>query len=380
VDQTLLEALKQRATDIHIEPFENMLRIRMRVDGMLFEQPAPPGILRFHPAIVSRIKIMAEMDIAEKRLPQDGRVKLRVAGEEVDLRISTVPTPHGESVEIRILRRAMMLMGLGELGMSDAALTKVRRAIRRPNGIILVTGPTGSGKTTTLYSALNEINSEDKKIITIEDPVEYMLRGVNQIQVKPGIGLSFASGLRSILRHDPDVIMVGEIRDTETAEIAIRAALTGHLVFSTLHTNDAAGAVTRLLDMGVEPFLAASSLRMVVAQRLIRTLCPRCRQEAEYDTATLRKAGLPADAPMRLFQAAGCEHCRQQGYTGRTGIYEILSLDDILRLQIVDRGTTDEIRRTAMDSGMTTLRQDGWDKARRGFTSLEEVLRVTRKD
>jgi type II secretory ATPase GspE/PulE/Tfp pilus assembly ATPase PilB-like protein len=264
--------------------------------------------------------------------------------------------------------------------MSDAALTTIRRAIRRPNGIILVTGPTGSGKTTTLYSALNEINSEDKKIITIEDPVEYMLRGVNQMQVKPGIGLSFASGLRSILRHDPDVIMVGEIRDAETAEIAIRSALTGHLVFSTLHTNDACGAITRLLDMGIEPFLAASSLRMVVAQRLIRMLCPRCKEETEYDAETLRRAGLPAETSMRLFQARGCDHCRQQGYTDRTGIYEILTLDDILRLQIVDRSSTDEIRRTAMDSGMTTLRQDGWDKVRRGFTSLEEVLRVTRKD
>ena len=382
VDQLIFEALKDRATDIHIEPFENALRLRMRIDGVLFETPAPPGIQRFHPAIVSRIKIMADMDIAEKRLPQDGRVKLRVAGEELDLRISTVPTPHGESVGIRILRRSMMLMGMGELGMSETALDRVRTLIRRPNGIILVTGPTGSGKTTTLYSALNEINSEDKKIITIEDPVEYMLRGVNQIQVKPGIGLTFAGGLRSVLRHDPDVIMVGEIRDVETAEIAIRAALTGHLVFSTLHTNDAPGAVTRLLDMGIEPFLVASSLRAVMAQRLVRLLCPHCRRKADYDPVTLNRAGIRRrdNGPARLFQAAGCEHCRDQGYSGRTGIYEVFEVDDVLRLLIMDRADTETIRRKAVDNGMVSLRQDGWQKARQGVTSLEEILRATRRD
>jgi type II secretory ATPase GspE/PulE/Tfp pilus assembly ATPase PilB-like protein len=353
----------------------------MRIDGMLFETPAPPGIARFHPAIVSRIKIMADMDIAEKRLPQDGRVKLRVAGEDLDLRISTIPTPHGESVGIRLLRHSTMLMGLSELGMSQADLDRLRRLIRRPNGIILVTGPTGSGKTTTLYAALNDISSGEKKIITIEDPVEYMLHGINQIQVKPAIGLTFAGGLRWVLRHDPDVIMVGEIRDQETAEIAIRAALTGHLVFSTLHTNDAAGAVTRLLDMGIEPFLLASSLRAVVGQRLIRVLCPKCKTQVEHDAKTIERLGVTLqDKNARFWDGAGCESCREQGYTGRTGIYELFVVDDALRRLIMERTTTDRLRAAAQKSGMSFMRDDGFQKAARGLITLKEVLRVTREN
>ncbi|MBM3859685.1 MAG: type II/IV secretion system protein [Verrucomicrobia bacterium] len=381
VNQIIAEAYKERATDIHLEPMENDLRIRYRVDGVLHQAPVPPQLKRFQPAIVSRIKVMSNMDIAERRLPQDGRINVRSGGAEIDVRVSTVPTAHGESVSLRLLTRSSLFLGLNKLGLGPEDEKIVRKLVDMPHGIIMVTGPTGSGKSTSLYAFLSTINSIDQRIITIEDPVEYELPGVNQIQVKPEIGLTFASGLRHILRQDPDVIMVGEIRDKETAEIAIRAALTGHLVFSTLHTNDAAGAVTRLLDMGIEPFLVSSSVEALIAQRLVRSICQDCKEEYTPEPELLKEVGFPCNGgPVRLYRGRGCEACRFTGFRGRTGIYEILVLRENLRPLIIERSASSTIKAAAIANGMRTLRDDGWDKVKAGVTSLEEVARVTQED
>ncbi len=385
VNQIVMEAYNDRATDIHFEPFENELRIRYRIDGVLYEITAPHTIARFQSAIVSRIKIMADLNIAEKRLPQDGRIKLNLSNQEIDLRVAIIPTLFGESMNIRILPKDTIVLGLEQLGLVDDNLARILSLIQRPHGIILVTGPTGSGKTTTLYASLNKINSADKKIITIEDPIEYQLRGVTQIQVRPKIDLTFANGLRSILRMDPDVIMVGEMRDFETAEIAIRASLTGHLVFSTLHTNDAPGAVTRLVDMGIEPFLVSSSIEAVLAQRLVRVLCPKCKTAYTPEESFLKEIGLnkaieienKEAGEINLYKARGCEECMQTGYKGRTGIYELVLLNDEIRKLILERTSTDVIKQKAIASGMMTLREYGWSKVLAGVTSVDEILRVT---
>jgi general secretion pathway protein E len=375
VNQTLSRAVEQRASDIHVEPFENELRVRFRIDGVLHDQDAPPRNLTA--AIISRIKLMAKLNIAERRLPQDGRIKLRLVGREIDLRVSSLPTLYGESVVLRILDRSSVVVDLSRLGMPEDILVSFSHMISQPHGLLLVTGPTGSGKTTTLYGALDKINSPELKIITIEDPVEYQLRGVNQIHVKSQIGLTFASGLRSIVRQDPDVIMVGEIRDAETAEIAIQAALTGHLVFSTLHTNDASGAISRLLDMGVEGFLLASSLVGVLAQRLVRRVCQHCRREVEASPEFLRELGPRGSRPVTVYEAAGCPECAGTGYYGRAGIYELLVCDDQVRKYIVSRTPADIIKKDAVSRGMRTLRMDGFWKVADGVTTVGEVLRVT---
>jgi len=381
VNQIIAEAYKERATDIHLEPMENDLRIRYRVDGVLHQVPVPAQLKRFQAAIISRIKVMANMDIAERRLPQDGRINVRSSGAEIDVRVSTIPTPYGESVSLRLLMRNSIFLGLDKLGLSDSDIKIVRKLLDLPHGIILVTGPTGSGKSTSLYAFLSTINSIDQRIITIEEPIEYELPGVNQMQVKPEIGLTFASGLRHILRQDPDVIMVGEIRDLETAEIAIRAALTGHLVFSTLHTNDAAGAITRLLDMGIEPFLVSSSVEAIIAQRLVRTLCPSCKQPYTPPPELLKEVGYPeAPAEATFYRARGCEDCRFTGFRGRMGIYEILVMQEALRPLVIERAPSSAIKRAACAAGMKTLREDGWAKVRMGLTTIEEVARVTHED
>ncbi|MBU6284027.1 type II secretion system ATPase GspE, partial [bacterium] len=387
VNVMINRAVESRASDIHIEPFENELKIRYRIDGVLHDVDAPQR--RLQAAIVSRIKIMAKLNIAERRLPQDGRIKLRMMGKEIDLRVSTLPTLYGESVVLRILDRGSIVLDLGSLGFPSDTLADWDGLIVKPYGMILVTGPTGSGKTTTLYGSLNKVNSPDKKIITIEDPVEYQLNGVNQIHVKPQIGLTFANGLRSIVRQDPDVIMVGEIRDAETAEIAIQAALTGHLVFSTLHTNDAAGAVARLLEMGVEDYLLASSLLGVLAQRLVRRNCSKCLRPIEVvvgDFATEQdRTGVAGErgiaeslAGAQLVEGAGCEACSFTGYRGRAGIYELLLVDDAIRNLILKRSSADKIREEAIRLGMRTLREDGWRSVREGMTTVSEVIRVSR--
>ena len=382
VNQIIWEAHKDRATDIHLEPMENDLRIRYRVDGILHQTPVPPQLKRFQASIISRIKVMANMDIAEKRLPQDGRISLRIQGEEIDVRVSTMPTTYGESVSLRLLMRSSGLLGMDRLGLSphDAEITL--KLINKPHGILLVTGPTGSGKSTSLYAWLHTINTIDLRIITIEDPIEYEMAGVNQVQVRSEIGMTFAVGLRHILRQDPDVIMVGEIRDKETAEIAIRAALTGHLVFSTLHTNDAAGAVTRLIDMGIEPFLVASSVEGLVAQRLVRRLCPTCRKPAAIDEGSLRKVGFPLSrlGEGTIYEPGGCEECRGTGFRGRTAIYEILLINEHIRPLIVARESSSAIKQEALRRGLHTLREDGWTKVLGGVTTIEEVLRVTEED
>jgi type II secretion system protein E len=382
VNQIIWEAHKDRATDIHLEPQEQDLRIRYRVDGVLHLAPVPPQLKRFQAAIISRIKVMANMDIAEKRLPQDGRISLRIQGEEIDVRVSTMPTVYGESVSLRLLMRSSGLLGMDRLGLSPRDQEITLKLINKPHGILLVTGPTGSGKSTSLYAWLHTINNTDLRIITIEDPIEYEMAGVNQIHVKAEIGMTFAVGLRHILRQDPDVIMVGEIRDKETAEIAIRAALTGHLVFSTLHTNDAAGAVTRLLDMGIEPFLVASSVEGLVAQRLVRRLCPTCKRPAQIDEGSLLKVGFPLDQLKAgtIHEPVGCEECRGTGFRGRTAIYEILQVTDHIRPLIVARESSNIIKQTAMRHGMHTLREDGWVKVLQGVTTVEEVLRVSEED
>jgi len=382
VNQIIWEAHKDRATDIHLEPQEMDLRIRYRVDGVLHPIPVPPQLKRFQSAIISRIKVMANMDIAEKRLPQDGRISLRVQGDEIDVRVSTMPTVYGESVSLRLLMRSSGMLGLDRLGMSERDTKMLLKLITKPHGILLVTGPTGSGKSTSLYAWLHTINSTDLRILTIEDPIEYEMAGVNQINVRAEIGMTFAVGLRHILRQDPDVIMVGEIRDKETAEIAIRAALTGHLVFSTLHTNDAAGAVTRLIDMGIEPFLVASSVEGLVAQRLVRRLCPACKKPRQVDRAFLEQIGFPLErlGEGTIYEPVGCEDCRGTGFRGRTGVYELIVINDSIRPLIVSRASSSDIKMAALRDGMHTLRDDGWDKVLNGVTTIEEVLRVTEED
>jgi general secretion pathway protein E len=381
VNSLLFQAVKDRASDIHIEPFERDLTVRFRIDGVLYDIISPPK--RFQPVITSRVKIMAGMNIAEKRLPQDGRIRIKLAGKEVDIRVSTVPTAHGERVVMRLLDRSSTILELEELGLIGHKLDTVAQLIRQPHGIILVTGPTGSGKTTTLYAALSRINTTDKNIITIEDPIEYQLHGVGQIQVNPKIELTFASGLRSILRQDPDVIMVGEIRDVETAQIAIQAALTGHLVFSTLHTNDSCGAITRLLDMGIEPFLVSSSVIAVMAQRLVRRVCTACREPYRPLLEELRQLGLSADrfdGHTSYRPGPGCAECKQTGYRGRTGIHELLVVDDDVRNLVMKNADAASIRRAATAKGMNTLREDGADKLLAGITTVEEILRVTQDE
>src|SRR5437773_792983 len=377
VNQVLKDAIELRASDIHLEPFEDELRIRYRIDGVLQEVPVPAQVKRFQPAIVSRVKILSHLNIAEKRLPQDGRIKIRLEDNEVDIRVSVIPMLHGEAVVMRLLRQNATLRGMGELGLNTRELDCFRRVLELPHGIVLVTGPTGSGKTSTLYTALNEINDSVRKIITIEDPVEYQLKGVNQIQVSEKAGLTFARGLRSILRHDPDVILIGEIRDQETAQIAVQASLTGHLVFSTLHTNDAPGAVTRLVDMGVEPYLVASSLEAVLAQRLVRVLSRHCKQVDDSATARAFKTqvGIPADAT--IYRSVGCRECRNTGFYGRHAIFEWMDSDNEIRQLILKNSSSDHIRDAARRAGMCTLAEDGWRLVRLGITTVEEVLSVT---
>ncbi|MEL7087085.1 MAG: GspE/PulE family protein [Planctomycetota bacterium] len=380
VNQVLVEAIERRATDVHFEPFEGKLTVRYRVDGLLQEATLPPEIRRFRAAIVSRLKILSHLDIAEKRLPQDGRIKLRVAGREVDVRVSVIPMLYGEAIVLRLLDRGSTLVGLEGLGMDGADLQGYRRVLDQPHGIVLVTGPTGSGKTTTLYASLAQINDTVRKIITIEDPIEYHLDGVNQIQVDTKTGMTFSKGLRAVLRHDPDVVLIGEIRDRETADIAVQASLTGHLVFSTLHTNDAPGAITRLIDMGVEPFLVASSLETVVAQRLVRLICPDCKTSIPIDDAPHLRDELGSDLPDTLYHGTGCTACHGTGYRGRKGIFEIMPMTDELRAQVTERTSSQDIRRIAMTQGMKSLREDGWRLIRDGRTTLEEVLRVTKDE
>jgi general secretion pathway protein E len=381
VNLIMSKAIEGRASDIHIEPFEKDLKVRYRIDGILYDVESPPKKLKA--AVISRVKIMARMNIAESRLPQDGRIKLKVLGKDIDLRVSTLPTMYGESVVMRILDKSNSdLYDIRSLGFPEDSLHHLEALIRRPHGILLVTGPTGSGKTTTLYSALDTINLPDKKIITIEDPVEYQMDGINQIQVNAQIGLTFASGLRHIVRQDPDVIMVGEIRDLETAEIAIRAALTGHLVFSTLHTNDAPSAITRLIDMGSEDYLIASSLLGVLAQRLVRVICPHCRVEVFPVPEMLDEIGYRrgnGHEPHRFFEGRGCERCANTGFAGRIGIYELMLMNDDLRKLTVGKADSGQIRKKALESGMRTLRDDGWLKVRQGATTVAEVLRVTQE-
>jgi general secretion pathway protein E/type IV pilus assembly protein PilB len=377
VNQVLRDAIELRASDIHLEPFEDELRIRYRIDGVLQDVPVPAQIKRFQPAIVSRVKILSHLNIAEKRLPQDGRIKIRIEDAEVDIRVSVIPMLHGEAVVMRLLRQNSTLRGMAQLGMNSRELEGFQRVLQLPHGIILVTGPTGSGKTSTLYTALNEINDADRKIITIEDPVEYQLRGVNQIQVSEKAGLTFARGLRSILRHDPDVILIGEIRDQETAQIAVQASLTGHLVFSTLHTNDAPGALTRLVDMGVEPYLVASSLEAVLAQRLVRVLCVHCKQE-DHSAAALAfktQVGIPADTT--IYRSVGCRECRQTGFMGRHAIFEWMDSNNEIRQLILKNASSDLLRDAACREGMRTLAEDGWRLVSLGITTVEEVLSVT---
>ena len=380
VNLILHQAIQDRASDVHIEPFENHTRVRYRIDGVLHDASSPPK--RLHAAIVSRVKILADMNIAERRLPQDGRIRLRFSGRQIDMRVSTVPTLFGEGVVIRLLDKSIGLMALEDLGMPPAALAQFASVIRKPHGIILVTGPTGSGKTTTLYAALSRIISPECKVITIEDPVEYQLPGANQINVRPNIGLTFASGLRHIVRQDPDIIMVGEIRDRETADIAIHAALTGHLVFSTLHTNDSAGAVTRLLDMGIEPYLVASSVIAVLAQRLVRVICPDCKQPAALEDEALAELDVDPErrASFTACQGRGCDRCRSTGYMGRIGVFELLPINDEVRSQVLEKAAASQIKQGALARGMRTLLADGREKVSQGRTTVEEVLHVCQRD
>ncbi len=382
VNQIVWEAFKARATDIHFEPAEDELRIRNRIDGILHQIPLPPQLKRFQAAIISRIKVMSGMNISEKRLPQDGRIHVRIKGVEIDIRVSTVPTVYGESVSLRLLLRGKIFLSLDKLGFTPTEEIAIRDIIYKPHGIMLVTGPTGSGKSTTLYAFLSSINSVHKRIITIEEPVEYELKGINQIAVRSDSGLTFAMGLRHILRQDPNVVMVGEIRDQETAEIAIRAALTGHLVFSTLHTNDAPSAFTRLIDMGIEPFLVASSVEAIMAQRLVRTICPACKTEQVVERDYLTRIGFPADevATTKFMRGTGCEECRLLGYQGRQGIHELLLVTEALRPLIMNRAPASAIAQRAQADGMRTLRTDGWKKVKTGITTIEEVLRVTQTE
>lgn len=384
VNEFLVEASNERASDIHIEHEENGLRVRYRVDGLLQEQKLPPEINRFANAIVSRLKIMARLNIAEKRLPQDGRIKMRVSGREVDVRVSIIPMIHGEGMVMRLLDKSRMVFSLKNIGFLPDVDKRFRQLLDLPHGIVIVTGPTGSGKSTTLYSALNEVKNETLKIITVEDPVEYQQPGICQIQTHTKIGLTFAAALRSILRHDPDVILIGEMRDLETAEAAIQASLTGHLVFSTLHTNDAPSAFTRMIDMGVEPFLVSSTVEGIMAQRLVRTICPDCKTEytPNVDDIPIDFPKKTADdgSPLRLHMGAGCRACRQSGYRGRTGIHELLITGDVIRDLIVQRTNANVLRMEGLKAGMRTLRKDGWLKVLNGVTTIEEVSRTTAGD
>jgi general secretion pathway protein E/type IV pilus assembly protein PilB len=377
VNQVLKDAIELRASDVHLEPFEDELRIRYRIDGVLQDIPVPAQVKRFQPAIVSRVKILSHLNIAEKRLPQDGRIKVRIEDAEIDIRVSIIPMLHGEAVVMRLLRQNSTLRGMKDLGMDRRELDGFRRVIQLPHGIILVTGPTGSGKTSTLYTALNEINDSERKIITIEDPVEYQLKGVNQIQVSEKAGLTFARGLRSILRHDPDVVLIGEIRDQETAQIAVQASLTGHLVFSTLHTNDAPGALTRLVDMGVEPYLVASSLEAVLAQRLVRVLCESCKRVDDSPKAQAFKGSLGISPSKVIYRSVGCRECRNTGFHGRHAIFEWMDTSNEIRQLILKNASSDEIRDAALRDGMRTLAHDGWRLVQLGITTVEEVLSVT---
>jgi general secretion pathway protein E/type IV pilus assembly protein PilB len=379
VNELLVEACEQGASDVHIEPQEHGLIIRYRVDGVLRIQPVPESISHFFAAIVTRLKIMAKLNIAEKRIPQDGRIKLKVAGREIDVRVSIIPMVFGEGVVLRLLDKGKMVFDLANVGMPPEMARTFHELISMPHGIVLVTGPTGSGKSTTLYSALNEIKDPSIKIITVEDPVEYQNPGISQIQVHAKVGLTFAAGLRSILRHDPDVILIGEIRDGETAESAIQASLTGHLVFSTLHTNDAPGAFTRLVDMGVEPYLVASTVEGVLAQRLVRVLCKHCKEKYHPEPGSLPE-DFPVKEPEFLYRAVGCRECKGIGYAGRKAIFELLKTDPEIGRLCVQRASTTEIRDYALQQGMTTLRQSGFSRVLDGLTSLDEVLRITKRD
>src|SRR5512139_3360636 len=375
VNLIISRAIETRASDIHFEPFEDQFRVRYRIDGVLHDVESPPK--RLQAAIVSRVKIMAKLNIAERRLPQDGRIMLRVKGKEIDFRVSSVPTIHGESMVLRILDKSSIVLDIEKLGFPEDTLKGFRSLIERPHGIILVTGPTGSGKTTTLYCALEKINSPDKKIITVEDPVEYQLKGINQIQVKPAIGLSFANALRSIVRQDPDVILIGEIRDSETAEIAIHSALTGHLVLSTLHTNDAPSAITRLIDMGMEDYLLSSTIIGILAQRLVRVACPDCRQPYSPNPMILKEMKLDGEdlSHSNIIDVRGCESCSHTGYWGRMGIFEFLKMTDDVQKLILGKKDSNVIKEAARKNGLRTLREDGWLKVKRGITTISEVLR-----
>lgn len=378
----IFKASSERASDVHIESFEEMVKVRFRIDGTLYDVTSERK--SFQSAIISRVKVMAGLNIAEKRLPQDGRIGIRIAGKDVDIRVSTIPTQFGERVVMRLLDKTATVLDLEQLGITGRNLSSVQKLIYRPNGIVLVTGPTGSGKTTTLYSCLARINTPGKNILTVEDPIEYQLGGIGQMQVNPKIGFTFASGLRAILRQDPDIVMVGEIRDSETADIAIQASLTGHLVFSTLHTNDSSGAITRLLDMGIEPFLVSSSLLAVMAQRLVRRLCVHCREPHEILDEELRELGLdPRKVPSRTVYRAGtgtCEHCQNTHYSGRTGIHELLLITDEIRALILQRIDSSSIKNKALTQGFETLRMDGARKVLAGVTSVEEVMLVTHEE
>jgi general secretion pathway protein E len=378
VNQIMREALDERATDIHVEPLEHDLRIRYRIDGVLHEVPVPSKIKMLQASVLSRIKIMANLDIAERRMPQDGRINLEMQGQPIDVRVATIPTVSGESISLRLLARNRFDFSL--LGLTPEAEQKIRDLIAQPNGIILLTGPTGCGKSTSLYTFLSMLNTMERRIVTVEDPVEHKLPGVMQIAIKPEIDLTFAVALRSILRGDPNVIMVGEMRDFETAEIAIRAALTGHLVFSTLHTNDAIGGITRLLDMGVQPFLVSSSVRAFLAQRLVRVLCPSCRKPAQHAPAFLKQIGFPMAYTDRIQQAVGCEHCRHTGYEGRAALFEMCLVTTGLQDMIAAGKSSEALRTRALQDGMVPLRQDGWNRVIAGTTTVEEVVRVTAAD
>jgi type II secretory ATPase GspE/PulE/Tfp pilus assembly ATPase PilB-like protein len=379
VNQIIAEADRQGSTDIHVEPMEHELRIRYRIDGLLHKVDVPLQLQRVQAAIISRLKVMANLDIAEKRMPMDGRIGIRANGKDIDIRVSTCPTVYGESISLRLLQKSGSVVRFAQLGMNPRDGHIITKTIHRPNGILLVTGPTGSGKSTSLYAYLHEINTVDKRILTAEEPVEYEMPGINQVLVRPDIGLTFARVLRSFLRQDPDVLMVGEIRDVETAEIAINASLTGHLVFSTLHTNDAAGAFARLIDMGVEPFLVASSVAAVVAQRLLRRLCPACRRATAADPAFLREMGIEQSLfeGKTVYSSVGCDACGKTGFKGRGAIFEVLQVTDPIESMIIGRRPTGEIKAKAISEGMTTLRDDGWNRVFAGFTTIEEVLRVT---
>ena len=379
VNQVIWQAYKSRATDIHFEPHEDELQIRHRIDGILHLMPLPPQLKQLQAALISRIKVMSGMNIAEKRMPQDGRINVRIKGEEIDIRVSTVPTVYGESVSLRLLTRDSVLKGMDTLGMTPEIEGPISEIIRKPHGIVLVTGPTGSGKSTSLYAFLHAINSIDKRIMTVEDPVEYEMKGINQVSVKTDIGRTFAHVLRHFLRQDPDVIMVGEIRDGDTAEIAIQAANTGHLVFSTLHTNDAPSAFTRLIDMGTEPFLVADAIEAIMAQRLVRTICPECKTGQTVQPEYLLGVDFPPAhiSNARFWHGTGCDACGERGYQGRTGIYELLKISEAIQQLVIDRAAATLIGQTARGEGMKTLREYGWNRALAGVTSIEEVLRVT---